>query len=369
MRLSRPGLGDLVQRNTFLHLLRRALPGAEIALVVGAAEAERFAELLGRHMLADRVIACPGHDAPPAAVERFTREQLAAERFELCLVDPDSAGLGPSHAALAGIPERVGVPRGEPGDAHLTRLVRLSRPMLGRHDLYDHAVGLAQALGQPRPRAGELPPDLPRSSDATPRAASAAPPLVALHAGGARHWNRRWPLARYEQLATRAIDELAAEVALIGEAGECDETDGLAEALRRRRPGAAVHSARGESIDATAGLIARADVLVGNESGPAHLAAAVGTPSVVVYGPTGTRYLWARLYRHQRAVSLDYDCQRILGVPPGTATMPCEHRCPYRYAGPGGPYPACLEAIGVDMVWDALVAQLRPAPPAVAVSS
>jgi ADP-heptose:LPS heptosyltransferase len=357
LRLLAPGLGDLIQRNIFLGLLRRAMPSAEIVLVVGAREAERFGELFASSLLADRAIVCPP-DGPDEALTAA----LAAERCAVCLIDPDSRGLGAELAARCGIPERIGIPTGSRDDAYITRPAELPRPALGRHDLYDYAVAVSRALGlHPLPRPADIVPRLRYRRRSAPRDAGVGP-FVVLHPGGAKHWNRRWPLERFRALATRIIAELDGQIALVGAEDEVEETDGLTRTLLELHPDASVRSARGASIDATAALIDRSDLLVGNDSGPAHMAAALRTPSLVLHGPSGTAFMWARVYPLERTVSLGYDCQRIWNLPPGVVEMPCAHRCRYRYQGSLGPYPACLADIDLDTVWQGVLRTLRRAP-------
>jgi len=359
-RLARPGMGDLVQRNIFLGLLRRAFPGAELTWVVGAhvTRVPYQEELVHRHSYADEIVVCPdAEDTDPRRWLRFL-DELPGRRFQVCVVDPSTQGLGVRDAWRAGIPTRVAMPTGAPAvDELITHPMRLGRPVVGRHDLYDYAVALATALGvAPVPRPWQVVPRLPMRAEDAPLLA-APRPVVGLHPGGAKGWNRRWPLANFAELAVRLVDEFAATLLLLGAPDEEDETDRLRLAVRGRHPTAEVHVSLGEPLNRVANLIDGMDLLVGNDSGPAHLAAALSTPTVVLYGPSGTESMWARVYPAHRGVNKNYACQNLRHEPT-EAIAQCEHGCPCFYESPDGPYPKCLTDIAVDEVWHAVLAQL-----------
>ncbi|MFC5288498.1 glycosyltransferase family 9 protein [Actinokineospora guangxiensis] len=351
--LREPGLGDLIQRNIFLALLRRAFPAADVVLVVGEHIAQRHAGYFAAHSYATRVLRCPpGHDAGGPGWAEFTAD-LRAESFDLCVLDPDSHGLDSRVAARCGIPSRLGFPRGETTDPWLTVPVRIARPLFGLPDLYEYASGLARAIGLPALRPSEVVPPLPRQPEPS---APAERPQVAVHPGGAKHWNRRWPAASYALLCVELAKAADLDLILIGSADEEDELAGLTARIRSDLPGARVRTECGGSLNHLADVVAAADVLVGNDSAPAHIAAAVRTPSVVLYGPTMTEFMWARAYPRQTGINLRYECQMVRNMPrgEGPVTMPCAHRCHYPYVAEDGPYPRCLSDIAVATVVDAV---------------
>ncbi|MEU7137695.1 glycosyltransferase family 9 protein [Streptomyces sp. NPDC046261] len=364
-RLQGPGLGDLIQRNIGLALIRRAHPEADVTLVVGEDLATRFHEALTHHTYATDVLPCPARGESDPRWPGFLRT-LAERRFQCCVVDPDSVGLHAGHARAAGIPERIGLPRQRPGDEHITRPLRLPPPLWGRPDLFDHATALAGALGLPGPlRPGEVLPELPRRPPPVPGARPART-VVAVHPGGAPHWNRRWPQRYYARLCARLVTRRAAAVCLLGDAAERAELELLRDTVLGEAPEAAtaVRVEAGAGLGHTVDLLAEADLLVGNDSALAHIAAAVRTPTVVLYGPTGTEFLWTRIYPHHRGVSLRRPCQNLLHAPGRLADRRCEHDCVAAYRGPAGPYPRCLTELPVERVWSAVTAQLASPHPA-----
>lgn len=355
-RLWEPGLGDFIQRNIFLHLLRRAFPAAEITLIVGPAAARQHAEFFAGHSGASRVETCPEYgDEDPRRWDDFLR-RTAGQGYECCVIDPDSRGLLAEHAARCGIGDRIGFASGGGDDRFLTRPIRLARPIFGLPDLLDFAAGLAAALGLPALAPADVVPSFPYRPEAVPAMAG---PVVAIHPGGAPHWNRRWPLARYGELGQALSRSEKASFVLVGSAAERPDLLVLRDGILAAGP-ARVTVSSGASLNRLASLLSRADVLVGNDSAPGHIAAALRTPTVVLYGPGMTEFMWTRIYLRHDGINRGYDCQTIRNLPrgPGTVTMPCRYSCHYPYASAAGPYPRCLTDIGLDEVHQAVRRQL-----------
>jgi ADP-heptose:LPS heptosyltransferase len=102
-------------------------------------------------------------------------------------------------------------------------------------------------------------------------------PLVALHPG-ASDPERWWPTAKFAAVGD-ALAAAGARVVVTGTAGEAP----LAEAIRGEMRWPAEDTTGRLSVGGLAGLLARCAVVVSNDSGPLHLAAAVGTASVGIY--------------------------------------------------------------------------------------
>lgn len=106
-------------------------------------------------------------------------------------------------------------------------------------------------------------------------------PVLAI-APGAAQPNKMWDAARFAEIARRWIDTFKGTVVLVGadvEQGRCREImDQVGHPGTRNLAGAG-------DLVLTAEIMRRADALLGNDSGLAHLAAAVGTPTVVIAGP------------------------------------------------------------------------------------
>ncbi len=108
------------------------------------------------------------------------------------------------------------------------------------------------------------------------------PAVVALCPGSINSRAKRWPAERYGALADSLIDELNAEVLLIGSPEELDVSQ---EVSRRMRNKPIVMTGK-TSLAQVAAVLSLADLLVTNDTGPAHIASALGRPTLVIFGPT-----------------------------------------------------------------------------------
>src|SRR5205823_12366839 len=102
--------------------------------------------------------------------------------------------------------------------------------------------------------------------------------LVAIHpAAGARRTS--WPLVHWARRAD-GLMEHGVSVVLVGAPGDGRLLAAIAACMSRAPP-----TACGQSLDVSAALYARCALVVSVDSGAGHLAAAVGTPTVRLYGP------------------------------------------------------------------------------------
>jgi heptosyltransferase-2 len=110
-------------------------------------------------------------------------------------------------------------------------------------------------------------------------------PLVALCPGSINSRAKRWPGGSYAALADRLIEETGASVALIGSR---DEMDVVMEVSRRMRHQPVMLAGRTDLAQLVA-VLSVSDLLVTNDTGPAHIAAATNCPVLVIFGPTDPR--------------------------------------------------------------------------------
>ncbi len=106
-------------------------------------------------------------------------------------------------------------------------------------------------------------------------------PLTVLCPGSINSRAKRWPAERYAELADR-LAESGSNVALIGSPAELDVAR---EVGKHARSQPIVLTGKTSVAEATA-IISIADVLVTNDTGPAHIGAALNTPTLVIFGPT-----------------------------------------------------------------------------------
>ena len=211
-----------------------------------------------------------------------TAREIRRKRFDLAVLLPNSF-----EAALTvwagGIPERVGY-RTDGRSLLLTRSVRPSPARQHQCSYYLRLV--AEAFGpsaEPelriKPRRTRRPtPGGCWNSRASRRPGVFWSSTLVLPSGGAKRWRED----RFAEVADRLADELDLSVAIIG--SESERTIG--ERVRdRMKSGAALLSGL-TSLETLVGILAEASLMVTNDSGPMHIGAALGTPTVAVFGST-----------------------------------------------------------------------------------
>ncbi|RPJ54684.1 MAG: glycosyltransferase family 9 protein [Acidobacteria bacterium] len=190
---------------------------------------------------------------------------------------------------LAGIPRRVGQAR-DFGGSLLT--VRATPPPDCTHQV-DRNLHLLQAIGVAvgdRDLAVAPPAEAEASADRALRRLGIAPgePFV-LVAPGASCTARRYSPSRFAQAITRLGRAVRMPIVLTGSPREAT----LVETIRVRARSACVRSLGGDSsVVELAAIVARARLLVGNNSGPMHLADACRCPMVILYSGTDLEEQW-----------------------------------------------------------------------------
>jgi heptosyltransferase-2 len=105
--------------------------------------------------------------------------------------------------------------------------------------------------------------------------------VVAICPGSINSRAKRWPTEAYAALADRLIDDRR-QVVLIGSQDETAVTNEVTSRMRHR-PVVLTGKTTLDQITAILGLV---DLVVTNDTGPAHIAAALGSPTIVIFGPT-----------------------------------------------------------------------------------
>ncbi len=141
-------------------------------------------------------------------------------------------------------------------------------------------------------------------------------PLVAIAPGSV--WpTKRWPVENYAELARKLIDGLSARVVVVGGKGDV----GLSDTIIGMCPeGKAAIAAGKMGILGSAALLSMCDLLVSNDSAPVHMALAVETPVVAIFGPTVPEFGFAPDGDRDLVLGADLPC-RPCGVHGGK-------RCP-----------------------------------------
>jgi heptosyltransferase II len=333
-------VGDAVMTVPALRELRRVLPGAHITLATRPWAEGLFADA---DFLDDLLV----YERRPRRLRDVARQvrEWRARRFDLALLFQNAF-----EAALisraARVPLRVGYAT-DGRRALLTHPLPVPGWRSERHEVFYYlnlVAHLERALYGATSVEGREPRfdlEVSEARKAEARATLAAlgvrlvRPLVALCPGSTNSRAKRWPAERYGALGDRLIREAGAEVLLVGSADEL-EVSREVEALMAERPH--VLTGRTNLAQAVAAL-SLVDLLVTNDTGPAHIASALGRPTVVIFGPTDPRT--TRPY----AASAE-----ILRRPPDCA--PCMLRdCPIDHR--------CMTAISPDEVFERAAAMMR----------
>lgn len=107
----------------------------------------------------------------------------------------------------------------------------------------------------------------------------AGKPLIAFNPGTS-HACKCWPIERFAELGDRLVDELGVEILILGSRDEKK----LADEIRNRMTRSS-HDLTGCSLGELGAVLQRVQLLVTGDTGPMHIAAAVGTRVVALYGP------------------------------------------------------------------------------------
>ena len=365
-------LGDAVMTTPALQRLREALPAAHITLLTH----QKLSDLWQAHPSLDAIIPFVAGESPWSVAGR-----LRGEGFDTALVLPNS----PRSALevwLARVPQRIGYARrwrnwlltqrvaSRPGHIRMpkrsaeevSRLIQLPAssppPATGRaeaqavHQTHDY-LHLAAALGaSPEP----LPPKLEVSaaeirraeeaflSDACGKGSGAAPgkPLILLGLNPGAEYGpaKRWPAERFAAVA-REVSRRNTNCRWLAFGGKADWD--LCDEVVRLASGGVLNLAGKTSLRELMALLKVCRVVLTNDTGPMHVAAALGTPVVVPFGSTSLELTGPGLPgdpRHQ-FLRASAPCS------------PCFRRvCPIDFR--------CMTGISVERVVSAVQAALAP---------
>ena len=148
--------------------------------------------------------------------------------------------------------------------------------------------------------------------------------MIVILQPGARYWFKAWPPDRYAELADRLTSQYGCQV-LIG--GSTQDVD-LAEQIRQIAKSSPINAAGRTTIKQFAAIVKKSALFVGSDSGAMHIASAVGTPVVALFGPSNPREWGPRggptevLYKeldcrscfHPTCIRGEENCMRLITV-------------------------------------------------------
>ncbi len=291
-------VGDLLCSAPALRALQRGFPGAEITLI-GLPWAQEFVEHVP---YIDRLLVFPGYpgiNEVPVQAEQTAGFLKAARAtgYDLAIQMHGDGNVSNGFVAELGARTSLGFCRA--GDARLS----MSLLYLSEEHEVRRWLRLVAALGID---ASDIRIDFPLTraerrlarrllSPAHTRVRGAGP-LIGLHTG-AKDAARRWPAECFAALADMLVERLGARIVLTGSESE----RAITTAVRRSMHHEARDLAGTTSLGEFTAVIEALDLLVTNDTGASHIAAATETPSVVLFGlsrPEG----WAPLDRGQHRI-------------------------------------------------------------------
>ncbi len=285
-------IGDLVLSLTLVHALKRTYPGAEIDLLAIPASAPIATSELD---ISTVITYNPNIWRRPQALLKpknwreiqALRSRLHARQYDLAMsVSGKWAAL---LAIISGAPRRVGFAQESyPGFITDNVAGRQWRPGAHLHEV-DYCLELAQAAGasiRPDDRIPYLAVDPTARQEIEQlllqHGMRQDQTVIACHVSSNNGQSKRWPIPYWARLIDRLIDEDGACVVLTGAPGDLP----LIELILRRTQQRPLNLTGKTTLPQLAALLQRADLLVTGDSGPMHIAAAVGTPLIAIHGPT-----------------------------------------------------------------------------------
>ena len=331
-------IGDVILSTPVIRALRAARPDAHLAMMVRPAHRELVEGNpdLNEIILYDK----DGAEKSWAGSLRFAAG-LRARKFDTAIV-LHSTNRVVLISWLAGIPRRIGYARRL--SWLLTDAVPYVKPAGDRHEL-EYNLDLLKPLGiESKERALFVPTTREQETKVAAflreQGINGDSLLIALHPGASCP-SKRWPAERFAAVADRLIEQHGVRIVVVTGPEEAATGEKVIRAMRHP----AIPAFGKLSLGELACLFKKTRCLVSNDSGPVHLACAVGTPVVSIFGRWGgglspTR--WGPTGPNSMVLHHDVGCRPCLA-----------HRCPIGFV--------CLESISVEEVEAAVahVASLR----------
>ncbi len=315
-------VGDAVMTIPALRELRRVLPQAHITLATRPWAEGLFsdADFLDEILVYDR----PRRDFRAALRQAkewrrrsFDLAVLFQNAFEAALI-----------ARLAKVPARVGY-RTDRRGALLTHPIAVPSWRGERHEVFyylnivhelERLLDGASLMEEREPRF-ELQVSAARKREAramlNKHGARLDVPLVALCPGSTNSRAKRWPAESYAALADRFVEEAGAQVLLVGARDELDVSLRVSSLMRNK----AIVLTGETTLAQLVSILSMVEVLVTNDTGPAHIAAALERPTLVIFGPTDPRTT-RPFSKRAEIIRRPPDC-----APCMLRDCPIDHRC------------------------------------------
>lgn len=303
-------LGDAVMNTPALGAIRAAFPQAEIVVVANP----MVAELFSTHPYCDRVIVFDkkGAHQGVAGMIRFAHA-LRKERFDLAIL-LQKAVEAAVMAFLAGIPLRMGY-RTDGRGLLLTHRLPFSADIRTRHHA-EHYLHMLRYFGisggDDRQLLTCTAEELSWADECLGDSA-----WVAINPGAAYGSAKRWFPERFAEVGDRLATEYGFRILLTGGPGERE----IGQDIESSMTATPLNMVGKTSVRQMQALLCRCRLMVTNDSGPMHMAAALNVPIIAIFGPTDHTTTYPRAEKY-RIVRDEVDCSPCL-----LRSCPTDHRC------------------------------------------
>ncbi len=331
-------VGDVVMATPFLRAIGCKFPDAKFTLL---GKPVAMDVLRPSDWVDDWIVDTTASSSSPASMFQMVMDLRRGE-YDLAVLLPNSFRSA-LLAALAGIRRIAGYHRDGRG-LLLTDKMSPPRSKDGRLvpvpmiDYYLALAGLVGALSDNTKMQLSVDPDFELAAEAMLAEAGAdrSAPLVMLNPGGAFGVSKMWDADRYAAVADELVDSRGAGIIINAAPSEKEVAANVADFMKNKPLiNFADHD---NSIGLLKSLLWRCDLLVTNDTGARHIAAAMGVAVVTIYGSTDPAW-----------TVLNYDRERTIVVE--TPCGPCQKKMCTQPPGPQ--YHQCMDAINPEMVLNA----------------
>lgn len=305
-------IGDAVMSLPAIERLRQSFPDAHITLLA----TPRTTALFEGYRYIDQLIQYKRREEGVAAFTK-TLSILREEKYDAALLFQNAF-----EAALltfaARIPVRVGYNMQHRG-ALLTH--SLPPPPKNRHQIFDYLDIVTEFenlhAGKVRVNNPASPP-IPKIE--TGRISKTnSDPIVIFIAGATNSRAKCWLPEKFAELGDRLITKANARIIFLGASSEAEVADHIIGMMNHDR---AINLSGKTNVSELINLIAGCDVVVCNDTGPAHIAAALGMPTITLFGPTN-EYETAPVGINSHIIRADgIECARCM-----YRDCPIDHKC------------------------------------------
>jgi predicted lipopolysaccharide heptosyltransferase III len=322
-------IGDTVLMTPLLSTIKAGIHNAELDVLVN----EATQDVLTDHPSVRRLWPLRGRGSRRSLWHMVGLiHSLRREQYDI-VIELTNNDRGAFLAYATGAPVRIGY---HSNQAFRNKVLynRTVDSVLGRIHTVDHHLKMAEELGLP---VVDRTPYIHVSSEKMWKVKerllrlglTKEEPFAIIHPG-ARRWYKSWPPEKFSRLADRIVLEWGIKVIL---AGGKDDMTACAKIMEQMEEEALNLTDQVPLLELPA-LVKKAQCLIGNDSAPIHIATAVGTPAIAIFGPTNWR-IWQPRRAHDRTVAAEFPC------------MPCGHSRPHCPLAEE----YCMNSITIEQVW------------------